>query len=128
MEIWLIDDDDIYRMLAGKILSTNTKEEYQLVEFENARQPLNELGERLDFEKPMPNIILLDINMPAYDGWQFLEDYQLLMKRYKGPIPELFMVSSSVNFADIKRAKSNELVRDYVTKPFSEDFVKQLWA
>lgn len=108
MEIWLIDDDDIYRLLAGKIISTNIKEEYQLVEFENARIPLNEIGARLDFDKPLPNIILLDINMPAYDGWQFLEDYQLLMKRFKGTPPELFMVSSSVNFADIDRAKANE--------------------
>lgn len=67
--------------------------------------------------------ILLDINMPVMNGWQFLEalgGYELLADIY------LILLSSSVDRSDMERAKEYPLVDAFISKPLNTSKVQLL--
>ncbi len=63
--------------------------------------------------------LFLDINMPTMTGWEFLEKF----KTFKPSLKEqynIYILSSSVDPSDIKRAHANPLVVDFIEKPLSK--------
>ncbi len=77
-------------------------------------------------KEDMPEILLLDINMPIVDGWDFLELFEKVPKE-KQQMMEILMLSSSINPDDVKRAEANAYVVDYITKPISDADVKKIF-
>jgi CheY-like chemotaxis protein len=61
-------------------------------------------------------IILLDIKMPEMDGFEFLVEYDALAEELKKDT-QIFMLSSTLDPDDIKRAKSNPYVKKLLSKP-----------
>jgi CheY-like chemotaxis protein len=75
--------------------------------------------EALDFVNRSENretvfLVLLDINMPELNGWEFLEAIQSLDTSIY-----VVMVTSSVDSRDKKKAKSYKQVIEYMEKPLS---------
>lgn len=113
----IIDDDRIYVNLIKKIIETKKLCENLLI-FNNGKQSLEYfevLLENLD-ESRIPEIIFLDLNMPVMDGWEFLECFTKIKNKFNKTIT-LYVVSSSINPVDIKRAKRLNSVTDYLIKP-----------
>jgi len=71
----------------------------------------------------MPEIILLDLNMPVMDGWQFLDAF---IKKYPNQDVHIFIVTSSIDQADIDKAASYKLVSNYVVKPLQRDQILEM--
>jgi CheY-like chemotaxis protein len=61
-------------------------------------------------------IILLDINMPIMDGWQFLDEF---VKIESHKLITIYIVSSSIDPQDIKRAKKYQNISNYIVKPIT---------
>ena len=72
-----------------------------------------------------PDLILLDINMPLFDGWEFLEEFKKLKHLILKPI-SIYIVSSSISQADINKAKFHEEVIDFLTKPIESSKIKNI--
>jgi CheY-like chemotaxis protein len=114
----VIDDDMIYQFavklnlkqlqLADSVLCFSNGELAKLYMIENAQKP-----------DALPDVILLDINMPIMDGWDFLEWFKEFKENLVKAIP-IFMVSSSIDWRDIEKAKSYEEVIDYMSKPLTD--------
>lgn len=60
-------------------------------------------------------VVLLDINMPVMNGWQFLD--KLEEEEFSSRI-DVAIVTSSVDKADREKASSYNRVVAYLTKPF----------
>jgi two-component SAPR family response regulator len=70
-------------------------------------------------------ILLLDINMPAINGWEFLEIFGDLDVSIKEHI-KIYIFSSSVNVRDKEIAGLNKHVIDYIVKPLTKEKVKNI--
>lgn len=76
---------------------------------------------RIEFEQP--DIVLLDIMMPALDGWQVL---QRLQEMSLGKPPKVLVVTAKAGERDISKAFELGAV-DYVAKPFDvEDLLERV--
>lgn len=69
---------------------------------------------------PCPDLILLDINMPAMDGWEFLDRYRKLDEAQRGKIV-IVMLTTSLYPDDIARAKSIPEISAFENKPLTSE-------
>ncbi|WP_299259322.1 response regulator [uncultured Aquimarina sp.] len=113
----IIDDDSIYVNLVKRIIEAKQLCQNLLV-FENGKEALEYFEAILSSlnEDSIPEIIFLDLNMPVMDGWEFLEKFIKIKNKF-GKVITLYIVSSSINPLDIKKAKSIKSVKDYLIKP-----------
>jgi CheY-like chemotaxis protein len=113
----IIDDDDVYINLIKKIIDLKNLSE-NLIIFKNGKEALNYFKPIIEntSDESFPEIILLDLNMPVMDGWNFLEEF-MKIKTGRTIKTTLYIVSSSINPFDLERAKSYSMVTDYLIKP-----------
>ncbi|EZH74961.1 transcriptional regulator [Aquimarina atlantica] len=119
--VCIIDDDLIYINLISKIIELKKLSESVLV-FNNGKEALDFFLQSLQQEEneEIPQIIFLDLNMPVMDGWEFLNAFSKIKDQIRKKI-DLYVVSSSIDSRDIERAKSIDIVSDYLTKPITLD-------
>ena len=110
----LIDDIDYIFGLKKWIEKNNYSD--NIIQFSNGFDGIEFLKKVQASNTALPDIILLDINMPVMDGWQFMELFALLKPSLNKKI-EVYMVSSSINNVDIDRAKAINDVSDFIVKP-----------
>ncbi|WP_109098682.1 response regulator [Aquimarina sp. AU58] len=125
--VCIIDDDLIYINLVSKIIELKKLSESVLI-FNNGKEALDFFLQSLQQEEneEIPQIIFLDLNMPVMDGWEFLNEFSKIKNQIRKKI-DLYVVSSSIDSRDIERAKSIDIVSDYLTKPIKlNDFERIL--
>ncbi len=111
----LIDDDKVINYVNKIVLSqcgfTNNPEI-----FTDARMALDYLNNHhSSYDK---FIILLDINMPEMDGWEFLDIVS--QADYKDKLV-VFMLTSSMAKEDVQKSKTYDMVHDFISKPMTEE-------
>jgi CheY-like chemotaxis protein len=113
--IWVIDDDPIYKIVINKIIAR--AEIFNSVStFSNGKEAIDALKEALNNNYSLPDIILLDIEMPVMDGWGFMEEIGILNPQIIEGI-SIYISSSSIAFEDKQRAKNNSKISRYFSKP-----------
>ena len=72
-----------------------------------------------------PKLVLLDLNMPVLDGWEFLESY--MRKEYDNLFSstKFIVLSSSVDPYDINRSKSYPVI-GFLSKPITKEMLENL--
>ena len=75
------------------------------------------------YDKTAPDLILLDIDMPVMNGWQFLEGFEKLGDPNK--LGKVVIMLDSHDGAQAEVAK-NTIVKDYILKPLSEESIEGL--
>jgi CheY-like chemotaxis protein len=124
--LFLIDDDEIYLFTMKKIIEKN-KLVSNVHEFHNGFDAIDFLNKMsTNNHVLLPDIILLDINMPIMDGWTFMELFSLLKPKLNKKIT-VYMISSSINKSDIDRAKSISDISDFIVKPIGSEQLKNLF-
>lgn len=114
--------DDVYEdRLTAQIIVKQHNVAGEIILMESAEQMLDYLNHLPDYEPvDLPQLILLDLNMPGISGWEFLRLFDLFKRKIKDQF-SIFIVSSSINAKDRERALINEYVLDYVAKPLNKE-------
>ena len=124
--LYIIDDDKIYHFLFKNLLKQN-KIEVNTTFFHNGFEAIEYLKTNPD-EELLPDLILLDVNMPIMNGWQFLEEYSKLYGQLKKR-STIYMISSSNNEVDINKSKEySEVVKDYFLKPVCKEDLDKIFV
>ena len=125
VHILLIDDDEINNFISIKLIK-KALSNAEISSCLNGKVAIEELIEmqKISPEK-LPDFILLDINMPIMNGWEFLDEYKRLNVDSTGK-SKIFIISSSVFSNDISRAKSYPLVKNFISKPLSVEKIREM--
>lgn len=119
--LMLIDDDETYQFLCGKIIQDSGVTE-NLISCLSGEEALNYFKDK---KGEVPNLVLLDINMPGMNGWDFLEEFKSVAPLLTSRVV-IAMHSSSIFPEDKIKAGQYREVADFIEKPLTPESVKNL--
>lgn len=126
-KVFIVDDDKVFHFIIKKLMQRNNIEIIPFF-FDNGYDAITELKEKRNAPNELPDLILLDINMPIMDGWQFLEEFRLIKDQLdKDPI--IYLISSSNDIVDVN--KSNEYkneIKSYILKPIGPEEMDAIFS
>lgn len=122
--VLLIDDDQPTNFLHEYVLNKTGCTE-RIVAKQSGKAALEFLRSVEDGEHPQPDLIFLDINMPAMNGWEFLIEYEKLAVVQKGRIM-VVMLTTSLNPDDSDNAKKKEYINGFLNKPLTVEMINDL--
>lgn len=124
--VLLIDDDKECLFLHKYALRESKYVEHIEVAM-NGEEALEFIQDAISTNKPLPEIVFVDINMPVMDGWEFMEEYDALPAHVKSKM-NVVMLSTSVNPDDELKASANANVWRYCQKNLTSHQVIELVA
>ena len=114
--ILLVDDDQVCNYINEdiiRVLNAGIKVDTAL----NGEIALDFLNEH---SNNSPQLILLDLNMPVMDGFEFLDEFKKLPEKIRERIAIVILTSSDYE-KDIERARQYHVVSAYITKPLTPE-------
>lgn len=124
VNVFVVDDDDIYQFTIGATLK-NIPAVRSTRTFSDGAEALEYIVMHQNNDDELPDIIFLDINMPVLDGFQFMEEFIELRPKLNKSI-KVYMVSSSMDPKDIKKADRIEEISDYLIKPLDSKHIREI--
>ena len=117
--ILVIDDDEPTNFLNQMIIEeSGYAKEVKAVQ--SGAEALDYLLEHERIHEKGPDLIFLDINMPAMNGWEFIEKYRQLKCKQKGKVM-VVMLTTSLFPEDRERASDTPDVSDFENKPLTRE-------
>ncbi|REE25417.1 response regulator receiver domain-containing protein [Winogradskyella pacifica] len=118
----IVEDDPMHLFITKKYMELSGFVEKILV-CKNGKEAYDTLKAMFLNSEKLPQIIFLDLNMPIWDGWQFLDEFT------KIPIEQkviIYILTSSNSEEDIKRAEQYSLKSNYLIKPINQGQLKSV--
>ena len=107
----VVDDSQIVRKIAGRILRSFG---FEVDDAENGQIALEKC------ERQLPDVILLDWNMPVMTGIEFL---QLLRQMEGGSTPAVILCTTETDVEHIREAFEAG-ANEYIMKPFDVEVLR----
>jgi len=123
LECIMLVDDDADTNFYNKIVLEQTDATNEIVVFENGKDALM----YLEKGNNKVDLILLDINMPIMNGWQFLEHYEKLDENKKATTI-VVMLTSSINIDDKLKAERLKSIKKFINKPIIPETINEILA
>ncbi len=117
--ICLVDDDTVFQYIMEHTISKK-KLANTILKFMDGETAINFIIRNLHNQSKLPEFILLDLNMPVMDGWEFLQEFLIIQSQLKKKIT-IYIVTSSVNDSDIEKAQNFQIISGYLVKPITEE-------
>jgi CheY-like chemotaxis protein len=116
-KVCLIEDDAIQVFINRQYVEMATKAE-DIIVYENGKEAFEGLKNLLETGQSMPDLILLDLFMPVWDGWDFLNEYSKLP--IDNAMSNIHILTSSLSSADREKAAAFGLKERFYSKPLDE--------
>ncbi|MCF0068913.1 response regulator [Dyadobacter sp. CY261] len=120
---FIIVDDSVFDLFTQEKLLLKSGLTETVRTFNSPQQAIEHLSSQ-GAEIP-ETVILLDLQMPGINGFEFTEHYGLLPEAVRKRI-RLFMISSTVDISDIEQAESNPYIIQLLSKPLEIPLLREL--
>lgn len=78
-----------------------------------------------DEPEKLPDVIFLDLNMPVYNGWDFLNEMKELEPSLSKDI-KIYVITSSVRTMDVEQVNKYPFVSSFISKPIQPYIIEQI--
>lgn len=123
-QVCIIDDDPTHIFITKKYVELSGLVENIMI-YKNGKEAYDQLQAIFKASEKLPEIILLDLNMPIWDGWQFLEAFIKIPIKTK---INIFILTSSVSANDKIQADKFNLNGKYLVKPITFGEIKTIFS
>lgn len=127
-KIFCVDDDAITLMLCKKVIERVgfAKEIITAQNGEEAFAYFQDLAKQPELNPDYPKLVLLDLNMPIMNGWEFLDAYQESGYQNIFKDSKFIVLSSTIDPQDVDKAKKYSAVLDFLSKPITKEMLEEL--
>lgn len=115
----ILEDDPIASVLIRLTLESSDLVKEMTV-LPNGKEGVSYL-QMLSSEDSYPDIILLDLNMPKMNGFEFLNALESELNGKEIPV---FILTSSIDKEDRQRAETFTCVKGFIVKPMKKNNLK----
>ncbi len=122
----LVDDDPLNNTISKMVLKISLGE-VEVKDFVMPELALEYI--ETEFEEKQveeKTTLLLDINMPTLTGWEFLDKFETFKEPIKNQF-DIYILSSSIDPADIQLSKQNPLLIGFIEKPLNKAVIEQMF-
>ncbi|MDP3467202.1 MAG: response regulator [Daejeonella sp.] len=120
----IIDDSRLDCFIAEKIIQ-NSGTYSSIKTYMDASQAYEDIKNGDIGDDSIITIIILDIQMPVMNGFQFVEVFEMLPKEIQSKFV-IFLFSSSINENDKNRLGNYPSIIRFYSKPISKDTIAQI--
>jgi CheY-like chemotaxis protein len=123
--VLLIDDDLTINYFHNRLIEKSSLTENIAIS-KNGKEGLDsflELNEKIEGEEM--TVVFLDLNMPIMNGWEFLDNLSKIKEGIKMKY-KIFILSSTINPDDKKKAKNHALVTGFLSKPLTKENLESI--
>ena len=121
----MLIDDDFATNIYNEVILEDTGYAESIVIQDCAEDALDYLTTPFSEDKPNPNLIFLDINMPTMNGWDFLEAYNKLEEEQKQN-NVIIMLSTTSDPQEIEKAGNIAALNGIRSKPLTVEIVEDI--
>lgn len=126
-KVLCVNDSEINSLIMKRLI-IKTSFAREVVNVYNGQQALDyylKLAENPEQQDAAPDLILLDLEMPEIDGWEFLDHFcQSFLPLFSHT--KIVITSFSVDDKDFERAKGYSCVIDFLNKPLTAGYLEAL--
>lgn len=122
--ILIVDDDSVFIFLSKKLFSKFAPH-CNVDTCGNGKEGIERIHNCIRKKTSLPDTILLDINMPVFNGWDFLEEFILLPEDMTSK-SDIYILTSSIRDDDKERSKNYYIVKEFISKPLTPEIIKRV--
>lgn len=123
-KVVLIDDNPIDHYIMRTMLYKNEACEQATYAFDGS-MIIEYMEENKGEPKKLPDVIFLDLTMPDFSGWEFLEKFDKLQNSLNKHV-DLYVMTSSVRESDKERSTKYGCVSSFISKPLSKQALNSI--
>jgi CheY-like chemotaxis protein len=118
--VWVIDHNEVDLLVASRMIAL-CEPSFICVGYKNANNALKQVINLNANQGTLPDIIMLETNMPTLDGAAFTEAcYQL---NWQSPMPKLLVLSSEILTPKYQTLLDSHQLSSYLEKPIAVNYL-----
>lgn len=122
IDIYIIDDSEMNNVVATKVAKQNERIG-EVTAFTNAQIALDDLIKKSEEGKKVPELILLDIQMPEMDGYEWIDEIDDAFDDFKSTV---VLVSGTNQQRDFESLKKQRIAKELILKPLTKEVIDRL--
>jgi CheY-like chemotaxis protein len=122
--ILLVDDNPTTTFLHQRLIN-KLDITWELLVARNGKAALELIQERTREGKAFPELILLDLNMPVMDGFEFYKSFQELEPAHQALMKVVLLTTSFASKDEIRAQQAG--IRDFISKPLTKEKLMSIW-